>query len=396
MNGTIVTLIILLIVFLLFVTGFCISYYIKPKPPVSNIKWTVADKTCNIDQTIKDVLDWNGIEYSPHDNADWQIYIPCTYNNLSNQIHDVPNTKLLSNENKKKIFIVDDADEICGKDRVWHNLCKTYGRDLAKQIIPCTYILNDDEDMDIFENEHRKEKLYILKKNIQRQEGLRITNNKDEILNAKNDGYVIVQELLQDPYLIDGRKINMRFYVLVVCENGKLEAYVHNNGFMYYTSEKFKIGDTNVGPNITTGYIDRQVYIDNPLTHIDFKKYLDTKERELNEEEIYLLATRHKLSNYVFSSIYSLLGMVISGMHPSICKTTSKLANNVSFQLFGADVAINDKLEPQIMEFNKGPDLDAKDERDKNVKITMVKDMFNLLEITKETKDEKNGFIKIL
>ena len=48
------------------------------------------------------------------------------------------------------------------------------------------------------------------------------------------------------------------------------------------------------------------------------------------------------------------------------------------------------------MEFNKGPDLDAKDERDKNVKMGMVKDMFNLLEITPSSNQKSNGFIKIL
>lgn len=359
--------------------------------PDSKIKWTVTDKTCNIDQTIKSVLDSYGIRYSPHDINDWEIYIPCTYNNLSNQIKDVPSSE------SKKIFILDDADEICGKDRIWDNLCSSYGRDIAKQIIPCTYILSKEDDMRKFEEEYDQHKLYILKKNIQRQEGLLITNKKDEILNGKKNNYVIVQELLQDPYLINGRKINLRFYVLVTCSKGNLEAYVYNNGFMYYTAEKFKKGDKTAGPNITTGYIDRQVYIENPLTHIDFKQYLDIKERDLNDEEIYLLATRHKLSNYVFGSIYSLLGMTIAGMQKSLCKKDSKLSKHVTFQLFGADVAINNKLEPQIMEFNKGPDLESKDERDKNVKVTMVKDMFNLLDITADQiKTEKNGFIKIL
>jgi hypothetical protein len=393
MNATIILILLFIVLIFSIVISLVFNKYFLNNVPESTLKWTVTDQTCNIDQTIKEVLDSYGIRYSPHDKKDWEIYIPCTYNNLSNQINDVPNAE------SKKIFILDDADEICGKDKIWHNLCISYGRELAKQIIPCTYILSNDEDMQKFEEEYEKQKLYILKKNIQRQEGLLITNNKEDIINAKTNGYVIVQELLQDPYLINGRKINMRFYVLVTCTNGKLEAYVHNNGFMYYTAEKFKMGDLTTGPNITTGYIDRQVYIENPLTHMDFRTYLDTKERELNDEEIYLLATRHKLSNYVFGSIYSLLGMVIAGMQNSLCKKEGKLSRNTTFQLFGADVAINNKLEPQIMEFNKGPDLDAKDERDKNVKLTVIKDMFNLLDITSAETTQlpsKNGFIKIL
>jgi hypothetical protein len=55
-----------------------------------------------------------------------------------------------------------------------------------------------------------------MKKNIQRQEGLKISKDKNEILNCYKDGYAVVQELLQDPYLINGRKINLRVYCLFI------------------------------------------------------------------------------------------------------------------------------------------------------------------------------------
>ncbi len=54
---------------------------------------------------------------------------------------------------------------------------------------------------------------------------------------------------------------------------------------------------------------------------------------------------------------------------------------NNSFQLFGADIAVNNKLEPLLIEINKGPSLDAKDERDKMVKMNVVTDIFALLNI---------------
>jgi len=111
-----------------------------------------------------------------------------------------------------------------------------------------------------------------MKKNIQRQEGLKISNSKHEILDGYKNGYVLVQELLQDPYLISGRKTNMRFYVLVVCKANNTDCYVHKDGFMYYTKVPFVKNSLDDAPNITTGYIDRQVYIDNPLTHYDLRK----------------------------------------------------------------------------------------------------------------------------
>ena len=70
-----------------------------------------------------------------------------------------------------------------------------------------------------------------------------------------------------------------------------------------------------------------------------------------------------------------------------------KLKDNVSFQLFGADVAINDQLYPKIMEINKGPDMSIKDERDGNVKYKCINDILQLVGVLP---NNNNGFIKIL
>jgi hypothetical protein len=67
--------------------------------------------------------------------------------------------------------------------------------------------------------------------------------------------------------------------------------------------------------------------------------------------------------------------------------------NNLTFQLFGVDIAVNDKLQPMIIEMNKGPDLGTKDERDGNVKKGVLRDM---MKIVGAIPNENNGFIKIL
>ena len=82
--------------------------------------------------------------------------------------------------------------------------------------------------------------------------------------------------------------------------------------------------------------------------------------------------------------------------------------NGVSFQLYGVDVAIDDQLRPQVMEINKGPDLSAKDDRDKKLKIDLCKDMIKCVGLNdnsnnnsndnsnNNSNDDSNKFINVL
>jgi hypothetical protein len=361
----------------------------------TNYGW--SQNVCNykMTNTIQQVLDDYNIKRVDNHLSD--IIFPCTYDEINKEIDEFK-----PNENPNaKFFIIKDADQIIGKDLLWFNLVNYYGILKASSIMPMSYILINPDDINRFKKDFNKNNLYILKKNIQRQEGLKITNNLDEILDAKKDNYVIVQKLLQDPYIIsdninntiNNRKINMRFYILVVCKYNNIYVYVHDNGFMYYTPESFIKGSLDMNSNITSGYIDRQVYDVNPLTHHDFIKYLDNSERQLNIYETHIRNQQLIISNVVFKRIYDLLRDVFIAVYNKINKN-SKIFDKISFQLFGADIAINNQLIPSLMEINKGPDLGSKDKRDGDVKYKVVSDIFRTIHIIND--NNTNNFIHIL
>jgi len=341
-------------------------------------KWT-RNKKCKylMNKTLRNILKKYNIKETKND--DWTIYFPCTYNKINDEIKAATPTK-----KDQRLFIVKNADELTSKNAIWKNLVKKYGRIYAKLMMPATYILSNRNDIKLFNKEYRDNKFYILKKNIQRQKGLKITNNKKDILYGINQGYVIVQELLQDPYLIDKRKINMRFYLLLVCKNSEIISYVHREGFMYYTKVPFKKGSLERDPNITTGYIDRKVYEINPLTHGDLRKYLDRVDRDLLDVEMKLIKEKKILSEYVFNNIYRLLKDTVNCVKNNVCHN-SHLKDYLTFQLFGVDIAINNKLKPQLMEINKGPDMSAKDKRDSDIKHKVMSDVFRVLKILPDT-----------
>ena len=71
----------------------------------------------------------------------------------------------------------------------------------------------------------------------------------------------------------------------------------------------------------------------------------------------------------------------------------AKLNSNTTFQLFGMDILLDEKLDPFILELNKGPDMNPKDERDEYFKTKILEDVFDKTSIIKTKR--KNLFKQI-
>ena len=144
---------------------------------VNNIaKWKRNPK-CEylMSQGITDVVGTGNFENTNDD--DWDVYFPCHYNEISEEIDEI---KTFNNE--QRMFIIDNADALSSKELIWENLVKKFGIKKASTIMPKSYDLFYKDDLERFKKEYDKNKIYIMKKNIQRQEGLKITKNKEEIL----------------------------------------------------------------------------------------------------------------------------------------------------------------------------------------------------------------------
>jgi hypothetical protein len=318
-----------------------------------------------------------------------ELMFPCSYNYTNSEIKQL--LELTQANRTRKIFIIGEGDQISNKMSLWVNLRDRFGLNRASQMMPMTYVLYQDSDLERFKKDYRKDDVYIMKNNVQRQHGLKVTRDLKAILKGKQQGYIIVQKMLQDPYLIENRKINIRIYMLVVCQRDKLSAYMHRDGFMYYTKKSFEKNSVDPDKIITTGYIDRSVYERNPLTLEDFRKYLDSKSRPKSHIEKKLKDRRGSLSVLLFERIKLLLHDTIEAVRPNVCQNPS-LKPHLTFQLYGVDVAINYKLQPSLMEINKGPDMGGKDKRDTELKTRVTRDIFKVIGAIQ---NREHGFMPI-
>lgn len=345
----------------------------------SSPRWIRNECPYMMNKTITSVLKDNDIT---RDNDNNNMIFPCTYDRIDNEM-----SKMKPKENDR-VFIINNADQLASKNNIWTNMVNKYGRLYTMRYLPATYLLNNKQDKKHFEKEYTEQDVYILKKNLQQQKGLKVTRNLDEIINSK--GYVLVQKMLQDPYLINDRKINMRVYLLVVCRGEDIACYAHKDGFMYYTKDPFKKYSTKLEEIITSGYIDREVYESSPLTLEDFRVYLDSSRSKTEYEQ--RIENKYKISQYVFNSIYEMLSKVMISIIGNICND-NKFKKCVTYQLFGCDVALDDELNAKLMEINKGPDMKPKDDRDREVKYNVMSDVFDLVKIKKK---KYNRFIKLI
>lgn len=311
-------------------------------------------------RAVNNALEKNNINQG--NEKDWEYYIPCAYTYCEKNI-----LKFEDVDTGKKLFMLDGCDWIASKVAIWSLIKNEFGHK-ANEIMPETFILSDRLDNERFKKYYQHKKSinprhkFIVKNFKQRQKGLKLLNNLSEINDSIRKDYKVIQDYLENPYTISGHKINLRYYLLITCYQSRINGYIFNDGFLYYTPKVFEKFSTDEDRNITTGYIDRKIYEENPLTIKDFEKYLgDSRSKEFNNE-----------INKKFS-------LIMKALSKKICSNRN-LDKHFKFQVFGADIAPDEDLNVTLMEINKGPDLGFKDGRDGDLKKSMVQDLFKISE----------------
>ena len=289
--------------------------------------------------------------------------------------------KMWRSKNKRIVFGFNTINTFADKSALSVNLRTHLSTGEYNSMMPKTFSLYLDSDIQNLLNyvntPANSKKLFIFKKNKQRQNNIIIKRGVDVLQGLKEKEYVVCQELLQNPLRISGHKINIRVYLVCVCNNGVFDMYVFNNGFIYYAPDKFIKDSTKLSVNITTGYVDRKIYEENPLTIADLNN-------RLGEDSFRRL----------FSNITKTFSNVKRSYESIVSEGDCWQREVIKFTILGADIAPDEDMNVKIMEINKGPDLRYKDDRDKEVKLALVKECLKL--VTRgHGYSKKQAFIKL-
>ena len=306
---------------------------------------------------VRDIFHENDMQHTKAD--DWDLFCPCTYTHAERELRD-----LQCRTSKQKIYAIDGCDKIVAKNMLWQLLEDAYGRRVASTIMPTTYIQKNDQHMRLFLQDYQKNTPYILKKNVQRKEGLLLTSNLDAILKSHIEGYKVIQKYMLNVHLVKKRKLNLRLYVLIVCNPfGKKRAYLHRDGKCQYTNKKYDANATDLQHQITSLELSPDIYQHLPLNFAELR-------RHWHREGI--------VFDTVFASIVAKLQNVARATLPHVC-VNRHLRKNTRFQLFGVDMILTDTLEPYVLEFNKGPEMQPTNARDRQLKRVVLEDTFAMV-----------------
>jgi hypothetical protein len=372
-RGLISTILLLLV--LLFIRRVC---------GVHGIEMFTSYKRCErspIKGLYRQILEEEGVNLE-QDLEKFDLYYPCGYNKIEKEL------RALSLEDYQNVFGICGCDTIASKSSLWKTIEGYYGREKARMFMPESYILRNDEQLDNFKRIFDPSRTYILKKNIQRKKGIKISNNLNEIVKARNDKFVLVQEKI-DSLVINKRRMNLRIYLVIKCREGYKELYMHDNAKCLYTSKDIDETKINSGTPeefeslITNSYItELTIYNTNPLTLNQLCNYIEENYNVPKEQ--------------LMTSVEENLKNVFTALLPKLCNCDN-IHKNGQFQLFGADVILDKDLTPYILEVNKGPDMKHKDEADRQLKKKVIFDTFNLMNVVKpKTSNYENLFRKLL
>ncbi|ORY38770.1 TTL-domain-containing protein [Rhizoclosmatium globosum] len=291
--------------------------------------------------------------------------------------------------------------EIGRKDKMYLNVSRMRERvkddTMGLDFLPATYFLpSQRRRLKLAFNSHPT---WIIKPPASaRGIGIRVVNKWKDVPQRKE---IIVSKYVQNPYLIDKKKFDIRLYV-VVTSFDPLRIYLYKEGIVRFAGETYSTNSSRhsirnrfihltnysvsrkkkkVDPNATK---TTPTYpFGDPLFSTETSKWsLATLEEYFSRQGIDFNPIMEKIRHVVVST-------VISG-HASNSSGTRMYTTSVNccYELFGFDVLLDANLKPWVMEVNISPSLKASCDMDLGVKSRLSVDLFNLVGIRVRDLDE--------
>ena len=201
--------------------------------------------------------------------------------------------------------------------------------------------------------------------------------------------FIVLQKYLDSPLLYNGRKFDIRCYVLVdYCFN----VFMCREGHLKACSQKYDLNDLDIFKHITNYSLQKRCK--------DFAKYEQGNEISFKKFIELLDNISFGKGQKIFEKIYLKMKEEIQISMNAVGRNLKKLPKVLSFQIFGYDFIIDKEYNPWILEINDNPGLEISSELISHLIPRMVDDALRLTldkifptEYDKEVISQKGNYI---
>ncbi|KAK4471141.1 hypothetical protein MN116_005537 [Schistosoma mekongi] len=188
-----------------------------------------------------------------------------------------------------------------------------------------------------------------------------------DTLNRELPETYVVSRYITNPYLLCGRKFDLRVYVLVTSYN-PMKVWVYRDGFARFSNTRFSLD------SIDDHYIH--------LTNVAVQKTAPDYDSEKGCKWSIGRLRRHLLAKYGYEKVAELFHQVDMIFIGSLLSVQKIMINDKRcFELYGYDILLDDNLRPWLLEINASPSLTASSKEDYTLKTNLLDDMLDIVDL---------------
>ncbi|KAG5837919.1 hypothetical protein ANANG_G00218220 [Anguilla anguilla] len=181
-----------------------------------------------------------------------------------------------------------------------------------------------------------------------KKDGSRAEEQKDEV---QVESYV-AQRYIENPYLIGGRKFDLRVYVLVTSYI-PLKAWLYRDGFARFSNTRFSLNSLDDQCILPSGCKWQMQQL---------RRYLTARHGAETVEQLF-----RDIDTIFIRSLQSVQKVIINDKH--------------CFELYGYDILLDRELKPWLIEVNASPSLSASSQEDYRMKYALLEDTLHIVDM---------------
>uniref|UniRef100_H2TM05 Tubulin--tyrosine ligase-like protein 9 n=1 Tax=Takifugu rubripes TaxID=31033 RepID=H2TM05_TAKRU len=339
---------------------------------------------CNTANIVLDVLQQRPGWVEAKENEEWDL-------NWCDLAWMKDNLDFLYMEEHVRINHFQNQYELCRKNLMVKNL-KRHRKTLEKEFsrveaskcdfFPCTFVLPSEYHLFLEEFKRTLGSTWIMKPVRKSQgKGIFLFRKLKDIMEFKKEHMTrtdeekdtvqvenfVAQCYIENPYLINGRKFDLRVYVLVT-SFVPLKAWLYREGFARFSNTPYSLSTiddkymhlTNVSIQKTAPDYDPESV--RKWTIQQLRRYLTAKHGRESVRRLF-----EEIDNIFVFSLQSVQKVIIN--------------DKQSFELYGYDILLDRDLKPWLLEVNSSPSYMASCREDYQMKFRLLEDTLNVVDM---------------